>query len=235
MSSSISTLAATLPSASPFYSRRRKPINNVINFSLKANGNHRGSEVRDNLDHLQRASKQQQATQIPKKRIVQSAPLGSWDRFPSARTIQQMMDTMDSLINDPFAYTTERSNLSTLPTENEPIQSSYRRGRTPWEIKEKENEYKLRFDMPGMTKSDVKVYVEEKMMVIKAEKMVKEEGKEEEEEEWSARSYGKYNTRIALPENVEVEKIRAEVKDGVLYITIPKVPASAKVLDIAVQ
>ena len=52
---------------------------------------------------------------------------------------------------------------------------------------------------------------------------------------WSAKSYGKYSCRIALPENVEFEKIRAEVKDGVLYITIPKSTSDGKILDINVQ
>ncbi|KAF8390582.1 hypothetical protein HHK36_025109 [Tetracentron sinense] len=114
------------------------------------------------------------------------------------------------------------------------------RGRTPWEIKEGEGEYKLRFDMPGMTKNDVKMWIEEKMLVVKAEKVPKkknQDGQEDvhEEEEWSAKSYGRYNSRIALPENVEFEKIKAEVQDGVLYITIPKASNSSKIFDIDVQ
>lgn len=121
--------------------------------------------------------------------------------------------------------------------------SSYSKGRTPWEIKEEEGEYKMRFDMPGMTKDDVKVWVEEKMLVVKAEKAAKKRNinggenvnASEEEGDWSAKSYGRYSSRIALPENVEFEKIKAEVKDGVLYINIPKASPNAKVLDINVQ
>lgn len=94
--------------------------------------------------------------------------------------------------------------------------------------------------MPGMTKEDVKVWVEEKMLVVKAEKVPKtavngEESGEEEEGEWSAKSYGRYSSRIAMPENIQFEKISAEVKDGVLYITIPKAGVTAKILDINVQ
>lgn len=120
----------------------------------------------------------------------------------------------------------------------------YRRGRTPWEIKEGEGEYKMRFDIPGMTKEDVKVWVEEKMLVVKAEKQAikkkkkngdVDEDEDDDDEEWSAKSYGRYNSRIALPENVLFEKIKAEVKDGVLYITIPKAASSSKILDIHVQ
>lgn len=146
-----------------------------------------------------------------------------------------MMDTMDRVMEDPLAYS--GAWVSPLPSEN----GGYGRGRTPWEIKEGANEYKMRFDMPGMTKNDVKVWVEEKMLVVKAEKVPKhnksENGKEGgvEEEEWPAKSYGKYSTRIALPENVEFEKINAEVKDGVLYIIVPKASSTAKVFDINVH
>lgn len=119
--------------------------------------------------------------------------------------------------------------------------SSYSRGRTPWEIKESENGYKIRFDMPGMTREDVKVWVEEKMLVLKAEKAEKDDkngdGNVEggDEGEWSPKSFGKYSFRIALPENIQFEKIKAEVKDGVLYVTIPKAPVTSKILDINVQ
>lgn len=156
---------------------------------------------------------------------------GLWDRFPSARTVQQMMETMERMMEDPFAYSSGWA--SPVPSEGR----GYSRGRTPWEIKDGESEYKMRFDMPGMAKEDVKVWVEEKMLVLKAEKVLKKEGQDskEEEGEWSAKSYGKYSCRIALPDNIQFEKIKAEVKDGVLYITIPKASSPGKVLDINVE
>ncbi|XVF85141.1 hypothetical protein PTKIN_Ptkin17bG0094400 [Pterospermum kingtungense] len=202
-------------------------------FSCKNSIKAMAGESRDNLDHLQRAGKNHQF-QPNRKRIAPVAPTGLWDRFPIARTVQQMMDTMDRIMEDPFAYSDTWP--SPLPSES----GGYSRGRTPWEIKEGEGEYKMRFDMPGMTKDDVKVWVEEKMLVVKAEKVPKkkvngEENEEEEEGEWSAKSYGRYSCRIALPENVLFEKIKAEVKDGVLYITIPKASSSGRILDINVQ
>ncbi|KAI7988155.1 hypothetical protein LOK49_LG13G02433 [Camellia lanceoleosa] len=136
-----------------------------------------------------------------------------------------MMETMERMMEDPFVYTGEWLSLTLTET------GGYSRGRTPWEIKEGEGEYKMRFNMPGMTKDDVKVYVEEKMLVVKAEKMTKDRNGQESEvenEEWSAKSQGRYSSRVALPENVEFEKIKAEVKDGVLYITIPKASGTSK-------
>lgn len=143
------------------------------------------------------------------------------------------------MMEDPFAPSTGEWPSSLMPSQSS---GRYRRGRTPWEFKEGESEYKMRFDMPGMSKEDVKVWVEEKMLVVKAEKApqkknreVAGEDQEQEEEEWSAKSYGRYNSRIALPENVQFEYIKGEVKDGVLYITIPKAAATPKILDIDVQ
>ncbi|KAK9117430.1 hypothetical protein Sjap_016377 [Stephania japonica] len=199
-----------------------------------------GGERRDSLDYLQRASK----AQPPKKGTPQGpqpqvAPIGLWDRFPTARTVQQMMDTMERIMEDPLAYS------STWPSAAMPREDygGYRRGRTPWEIKEMKNEYKMRFDVPGMTKEDVKVWVEEKMLVVKAEKVSKSgevgadsAGSDEDGgADWSPKSYGRYSSRIALPENVEIEKIKAEVRDGVLYISLPKADASSKIVDINVQ
>lgn len=239
MSQAVSNLSLSLPLPCGRASNSYKPLCSTLPHLFKPIGG-RGlsqnsiramaGETKDNLDHLQRAnSKLQQPN--PKNRVAPVAPIGLWDRFPSARTVQQMMETMERMMEDPFAYSSGWA--SPVPSEGR----GYSRGRTPWEIKEGESEYKMRFDMPGMAKEDVKVWVEEKMLVLKAEKVLKKEGQDnkEEEGEWSAKSYGKYSCRIALPDNIQFEKIKAEVKDGVLYITIPKASSPGKVLDINVE
>lgn len=139
---------------------------------------------------------------------------GIWDWYPTARTVPQMVDTMENLTltEDPLTYTKRR---------------------TPWAIKEREQDYKIRFDMPGMTKNYVRVWVEENMLVVKAEKVQPKEHREEEI--WPTKSFGSYYSSIALPENIEFEKIKAEVKDGVLYITIPKATITSKIIDINVE
>ena len=101
-------------------------------------------------------------------------------------------------MEDPFAFSTLEWPSSPLPSEG--VGGYRRRGRAPWEIEECEGEYKMRFDMPGMNKEDVKVWVEEKMLVVKAEKAPKKKQENEivelqqQEEEWSAKSYGRYST-----------------------------------------
>jgi HSP20 family protein len=172
---------------------------------------------------------------------------GLWDSFPEARTLDQMMRTMERIIDedddDRRPLVVPAAMVSPTAQRADSAATAYRRGRTPWEIKERAGDYLVRFDMPGMTREDVRVSVQDRKLVVVAEKAAMqgeadgENGKEEEEEEaWPASSYGRYRTRVELPENVEVEKIAAEVRDGVLYLNIPKVsPSGGKVVSIQVQ
>ncbi|RXH72216.1 hypothetical protein DVH24_033754 [Malus domestica] len=148
-----------------------KPIHGGGRFSYGKNRiKAMAGDARDNLDHLQRTVKlqqqQQQQQAQPRKRAAPAPPIGLWDRFPTARTVQQMMETMERMMEDPLAY----SGGYTPPLPREA--GVYGGGRTPWEIKEGESDYKMRFDMPGMTKEDVKVWVEDKMLASVTSKIL---------------------------------------------------------------
>ncbi|KAK8581253.1 hypothetical protein V6N13_144289 [Hibiscus sabdariffa] len=97
-------------------------------------------------------------------------------------------------------------------------------------VKEQDDCYKLRYEMPGLTKEDVKITVDDGVLNIKGEHKVEEEEEEEgwDYERWSARSYGYYNTSLVLPDDAKVDDIKAELKDGVLSITVPKTEESKK-------
>lgn len=153
------------------------------------------------------------------ERGTEISPFGLLDPLSPTRTMRQMIDTMDRLFEDAFMFPTSR------PARDSPLGM-----RTPWDMMEDENEVKMRFDMPGLAKEDVKVSLEDDVLVIKGERK-----KEEKEDSWSARSYSGYNTRLVLPENCETDKIKAELKNGVLNITIPKTKVESKVIDINVE
>ena len=91
-----------------------------------------------------------------------------------------------------------------------------------------EDKITLTFDIPGLSKADVTVSIEqENVLVIKGEKkkICDKKDKEGESHYKSTRSFYKSMT---LPKNAEIKKITAEVKDGVLTIIIPKSPASSE-------
>lgn len=94
---------------------------------------------------------------------------------------------------------------------------------------ETEKEYKVELAAPGMTKEDFNVHIdEENNLVISMEKKTenKEENKTEEKKEgrYLRRefSYTKFQQTMILPEDVDKDKICAQVENGVLNISLPK-------------
>ena len=92
---------------------------------------------------------------------------------------------------------------------------------------ETEKEYKVELAVPGMTKEDFNVRIDEdNNLVITMEK--KTENKEEKKEGRYLRrefSYSKFQQTMILPENVDKEKISAAVENGVLNVQLPKLSA----------
>ena len=94
---------------------------------------------------------------------------------------------------------------------------------------ESEKEYKVEVAAPGMTKEDFKIQLSDNNeLVISMEK--KNETKEGEEKKYLRRefSYSKFEQALVLPDDVDVSKICANVQDGVLNITLPKLAPEDK-------
>lgn len=101
-------------------------------------------------------------------------------------------------------------------------------------IKETEKAFEIEIAAPGMTRDDFKIRVDnDEELVIALEK--KHEDKEEHKGENYLRrefSYTSYHQAFTLPDNVDVEAIKANMTNGVLGIVLPKknpekqVPAS---------
>lgn len=90
---------------------------------------------------------------------------------------------------------------------------------------ESDTDYKVEVAAPGMTKNDFNIHLsEDNELVISMEK--KNETKEEDtkNKKYLRRefSYSKFEQALVLPEDVEKEKISANVNDGVLTIELPK-------------
>ncbi|CCZ49414.1 MAG TPA: Hsp20/alpha crystallin family protein [Mediterranea massiliensis] len=90
---------------------------------------------------------------------------------------------------------------------------------------ENEKDYKVEVAAPGMTKDDFNIHLgDDNELVITMEK--KNESKEEDKEnkKYLRRefSYSKFQQAFVLPDDVEKDKISANVSDGVLTIELPK-------------
>lgn len=86
---------------------------------------------------------------------------------------------------------------------------------------EKENEYLLSLDLPGVSKENAHVEVDGGILTIRAERKDFWAGAEGKGES----SY-KFERSFTLPTSVDVEKIDAQMENGVLNIVLPKLAAS---------
>jgi HSP20 family protein len=103
------------------------------------------------------------------------------------------------------------------------------------EIFQRDNRLIVRADLPGLKKDDVKVHVEENVLIIEGER--KEESEVKKEGLYrSERTYGSFYRGLSLPEGVKADQIDASFKDGVLEITMPVEKAKvAKSIDVKVK
>lgn len=89
------------------------------------------------------------------------------------------------------------------------------------EIFERGNELVVRADLPGMTKDDINVDIEDDQIIIRGER--RDERQTTEEGFYhSERSYGSFYRSIPLPQGIDAEKANAAFNNGVLEITVPK-------------
>ena len=89
-------------------------------------------------------------------------------------------------------------------------------------------------ELPGVNKEDVKVEVSGDTLVIEGER--KQEHKEDHDGyHRTERSYGRFQRAIPLPEGAKTDQVKAELKDGVLKVSIPAPEISSKARNIPVQ
>ncbi|KAI3917455.1 hypothetical protein MKX01_029247 [Papaver californicum] len=125
------------------------------------------------------------------------------DPFTPSTSLSSLFNMMDNFMDSPF--TNPRGGVGGGGI-------GLRRG---WDAREDENCLCLKIDMPGLSKEEVNVSVDQNTLSIKGE------GGKESDDEGSVR---RYSSRIDLPPKVyKLDEIRAEMKNGVLKVFVPKV------------
>ncbi|KAG8375709.1 hypothetical protein BUALT_Bualt10G0128700 [Buddleja alternifolia] len=95
---------------------------------------------------------------------------------------------------------------------------------TPADIKEYPNSYVFVIDMPGLKSGDIKVQVEDDNVLLISGERKREEEKEGAKYVRMERRIGKFMRKFTLPENANTDKISAVCQDGVLTVTVEKLP-----------
>jgi len=115
-------------------------------------------------------------------------------------------DALGSLFS-PLAQTEEVSNRNWLPAVD---------------VAETPEGLSLYAELPGLSKEDVDISLEDHTLTIRGERKFEKDVKEENYHRIE-RSYGAFSRSFTLPANVRNDDVKATFKDGVLTIQIPKV------------
>jgi HSP20 family protein len=128
-----------------------------------------------------------------------------WDPFRNVNTLQEQFNRLFE------------SNFSNRGSENTAI--------TTWapavDIYETENELVVKADLPDIDEKDLDVRVENNMLTIRGERKFEQSVKEDNYLRVE-RSYGSFSRSFSLPNTVNTEAVKAEYKNGVLTVGLPK-------------
>ena len=90
-----------------------------------------------------------------------------------------------------------------------------------FDVAETDDAVKVSAELPGLDEKDVEVTLDENYLTVKGEK--KQEREEKKKNYYlSERSYGQFQRVLPLPAGTETSKAKAQFKNGVLTITLPK-------------
>lgn len=129
-----------------------------------------------------------------------------WDPF---RELEDMSERLNRVFSRPTLRNTGKENLTVadwMPTVD---------------ISETESEYQIKAELPEVRKEDVKVTVENGVLTLQGERRQEKEEKGRRFHRVE-RSYGSFVRSFTLPESVDEGGVKAEYKDGVLALHLPK-------------
>jgi HSP20 family protein len=102
------------------------------------------------------------------------------------------------------------------------------------EISEREGEYRILAELPGLSPNEVRVEVEDDALILQGERQVERDATEGGIRR-SERQFGFFYRRIPLPEGADPEQAKAKFHDGILEITIPAPDRQAKRRQIQIE
>ena len=130
------------------------------------------------------------------------AILTKWDPW---REMNRAQEEMGRLLDDRFVLRAGES-LGWTPATD---------------IYEDEEGLSLKFDLAGVEPKDVDIRFENGVLTIKGERKMEKEDKKENYHRVEL-AYGIFTRSFSLPATIDAEKIKAEAKNGVLVVTLPK-------------
>jgi HSP20 family protein len=91
----------------------------------------------------------------------------------------------------------------------------------PVDIQETEEGYRLQAELPGLTKEDIQITLENNVLRLTGERKFEREARKESFHRIE-RTYGSFSRAFALPNQVNAEGVQASFENGILTLTVPK-------------
>ena len=127
-----------------------------------------------------------------------------WDPF---RNLSNLQEQVNRLFESSFHGRTDESALTTWAPSVD--------------IYETENELVLKADLPEVAEKDIDIHVENNMLTVRGERKFEQKVKEENYLRVE-RAYGSFSRSFSLPNTVDSDAIKADYKNGVLTVVMPK-------------
>lgn len=140
----------------------------------------------------------------PAERRTVMAMLTRWDPF---RTLSRLQEEMSQLFDERFTMQPGES-VGWTPAAN---------------IYEDEDGFEIAFDLAGVEPKDVEVRFENGRLTVKGDRRLPDADKRDNYHRVEI-DYGTFTRSFSLPGPVDGEKVKAESKNGVLTVTVPKKP-----------
>ncbi|NNL75857.1 MAG: Hsp20/alpha crystallin family protein [Desulfobacterales bacterium] len=130
-----------------------------------------------------------------------------WSPWGEMTTLQNRFNRM---LDDPFFRIGRLDNDADMGMWNPTV-----------DLYEKDNNFVIKAELPGVDKKDITIDLKDRVLTLSGERSYDNEVKEENYYR-RERSYGKFQRAFTLPADVDSDKIKAEFKDGVLQVEVPK-------------
>ena len=129
-------------------------------------------------------------------------------KWTPKRNMFNVFDDVEKMVNQAFGHSLENGSgrLSYSPLMN---------------VSETESDYLIMMDLPGVEKKDVDVNLKNGILTVSGERKTSEKS-EENNRIWHETTYGTFSRSFELTSDIVEDKIKANFKDGVLNMTIPK-------------
>ncbi len=131
-------------------------------------------------------------------------------RMPARAVAHRWNDDLDQLFEGffrPLRWVEERAGEDLAPR---------------LDVKERANEFVIEAEMPGVQKDGIEITLEDGVLTLSGETESRKEQKEGEQVVRCECRYGRYVRSLRLGKGIDEKNVRANYKDGVLEITLPK-------------